>query len=43
MISQTALNAALAAYDIEADCIREMKNYCIFILFFAVPKGFSDF
>lgn len=27
MISQTALNAALAAYDIEADCIREMKNY----------------
>ena len=27
MISDTALNAALGAYDIEADCIREMKKY----------------
>lgn len=27
MISEKALNAAKAAYDIEAECIREMKNY----------------
>ena len=27
MISENALNAARAAYDIEAECIAEMKNY----------------
>lgn len=27
MISEQALNAAKAAYDIESECIREMKNY----------------
>ena len=27
MLSENALSAALAAYDIEAECIKEMKNY----------------
>ena len=27
MVKDSAMEAAIAAYDIEADCIREMKNY----------------